>query len=204
MYLKAWCELWASEILVPVTVFILFFDSHGFSLNSSFMAAHSWGSSLYKSLYHVISTVGCTDIICEWKLYFQTVSNPSLHRGHLRGTFVHGLLGVNLCAVAIKSFTALGHWDCWGSTDFALFLLLPFVRQIEQRLPTFKQNPKGLFECLTTRSCRMWVPICWTSSEGLLMGSGSDGYLGQRHSWCSVPNGKSLSSQIKQASSKCL
>ena len=145
MYLKAWCELWASEILVPVTVFILFFDSHGFSLNSSFMAAHSWGSSLYKSLYHVISTVGCTDIICEWKLYFQTVSNPSLHRGHLRGTFVHGLLGVNLCAVAIKSFTALGHWDCWGSTDFALFLPLPFVRQIEQRLPTFKQNPKGLF-----------------------------------------------------------
>ena len=82
-----------------VTVFILVFDSHDFTLNNSFIAMCSCGSSLYKSLYHIISAVGCTDITCKWRLYFQTVSDLSLQRGHARGTFVHGLLGVDLRAV---------------------------------------------------------------------------------------------------------
>src|ERR1700729_839723 len=88
------------------------------------------------------------------------------------------------------------------STTLAPFLPRPFTSLIEQRAPGSRQNPQGFTAFFKAKSCKMCIAMCWTSFEGCVTDKGKVGHCGHRHSWCIVPCGEPLSSQIKQASSK--
>jgi hypothetical protein len=137
-------------------------------------------------------------------LYFHTASDAAGQSGHMIGMLVHGLASVDFAKLFNESLTWLLCWqrEFCRSICIPTFLPCPFFSRTEQSNPGAKQKPQGFATLFRALSCRMCIPICETSSDGLDLESRSEGQRGQR-CWSRIsPRVLPSSSQMKQTAPK--
>ena len=89
---------------------------------------------------------------------------------------MQGFLSLYLEAMVIESFASFRQQDLLTLTILLPFLPLPFITLIEQMLPGLGQKPQGLCVPQTAGSCRMCIPIWFTSTEGFRTDRGRYGH----------------------------